>query len=33
LRVVLNFPQFHGHTEKFDIISDLEVCYERTERS
>jgi putative transposase len=29
----LDFPQYHGHTEKFDIISSLEVCYGRTERS
>jgi len=27
------FPQFRGHTEKFDIISSLEVYYGRNERS
>jgi hypothetical protein len=32
-RISLIFPQFSGHTEKFDIISSLEVSYERTERS
>ena len=27
----MDFPRFSGHTEKFDIISNLEVCYGRTE--
>jgi hypothetical protein len=29
----VDFPHFRGHTEKFDIISSLEVCYGRTKRS
>jgi len=29
----LDFPQYRGHTEKFDIISNLEVYYGRNERS
>jgi len=29
----MDFPHFRGHTEKFDIISSLEVYYGRTERS
>jgi len=33
INVGLDFPHFCGHTEKFDIISSLEVCYGRTERS
>ncbi len=29
----VDFPQYRGHTEKFDIISNLEVYYGRNERS
>lgn len=29
----VDFPHFRGHTEKFDIISNLEVYYGRNERS